>query len=95
MKDIILDENTDLIFLNGDFKIFESTLQHQKLLLFTAKGHWKHAPEVGVGVENYFLNENYAGLLQETRKQLVMDGMSVGDIQVTNFGELQIKAEYA
>lgn len=93
MKDLVLD-NDDLLFEAGDFKLSDTTLQHQKLIIHTTKGDWKYTPETGVGIEKYFLNENFAGLIKEIRKQLVIDGMSVEDISITNIGELQIKAEY-
>jgi hypothetical protein len=94
MNDFVLDKDNDLTFVDGDFQIRQTDLQHQKLITYTKKGDWKYAFAVGVGIERYFLNENLAGLLSEIRKQLVMDGMKVQSVTLDSLGEIRVKGEY-
>ncbi len=94
VNDIVLDAELDLLFVDGDFFVFDTTLQHQKLIVETNKGDWKNVPEVGVDMKNYFLNENFSGLLTEIKKQLVIDGMDVQSVSINEKAALTIKAEY-
>lgn len=94
INDIVLDGDLDLLFSDGDFVSSDTTLQHQKLIILTNKGDWKNAPEVGVNMRKYFLNENFSGLLVETKKQFVIDGMNVQSVSINENAELITKAEY-
>ncbi len=49
-KDILLDENNDLIFRNGDFVIGESEEQEIKCILQSVKNDYKQTPEIGVNL---------------------------------------------
>lgn len=46
-KDILLDDNNDLKFLNGDFDTGESEMQEVALILQSTQGEWKNEPLLG------------------------------------------------
>ncbi|KOY85031.1 hypothetical protein AD998_01715 [bacterium 336/3] len=94
MNDLILDKDGDILIENGDFKVGDATLQHQKLIIYSSPGHWKFAPTTGVGIEKYYLNENFAKLISEVRKQMVIDGMKVESVSLSNTGNILVKADY-
>lgn len=85
MKDILLDQNADLAILNGDFVVARSNEQHQEHLLVFQKGALKDLPQVGVGLENYLMDDDIDGMLREIRHQFEKDGMAV---QAVAFDEL-------
>lgn len=94
-KDYILDTQTlDLVIENGDFKLAESTKQHQRLLLQAAPGDYKHSPLTGVGLAYYLLDEQSGNLNSAIRNTFVKDGMSVRSIGITKDGSLNIDASY-
>ncbi|MCX6232441.1 MAG: oxidase [Bacteroidetes bacterium] len=92
--DILLDENFDLAVVDGDFVLGESTQQHQELLLLINKGELKEFPLAGVGLNEYLLDDGeMLELTQEICKQFSVDGMKVGEIELS--GEsIKINAEY-
>lgn len=92
MQDILLTNELNLSFLNGDFIAAESTSQHQKLLLLAQKGNYLQNPDIGVGVESY-LNDERDGLAVEIRSQFEMDGMKVAKLQL-NGTIIEIEAPY-
>ena len=55
MKDIILNETNDLVFVNGDFKLDYSDEQNMASVIRANKGEFKQFPTIGVGID-YFLN---------------------------------------
>jgi hypothetical protein len=94
MKDILIDNTTyEEKITNGDFVTGESTLQHQKLLLETAKGDWKESPVVGVGAAAYLKEEDESGLLTEIKSQFELDGMNVKKVAYNN-EQITIDANY-
>lgn len=93
MKDILLDEDNDLVIQNGDFKIGISDEQHKKLLLISDKGTFKQYPDVGVGIFGYLQDESTADLFREIRLQFTSDGMKVNSIRMEN-GKIVINANY-
>ena len=81
MSDILLSDNLDLVFQNGDFVIDESQAQQIKLCLLTAKGEWRENPTIGVGLDSYLVGENtQLDLSAEIRKQLEGDGATVESV---------------
>ena len=74
-KDILLDENNDLIFQNGDFAIGESEKQEIKMILQAVKNDYKQTPELGVNLIEYLNNTQDVRHLRQTIKlNLRMDG---------------------
>ena len=95
MNDIALDSNDDLVILNNDISIVESTQQHQRQLLINDKGTFKENPTICVGLFNYLDNENPQDLLRNINIEYTRDGMQVNSIQLTNDGKININAYYA
>jgi len=84
--DIILDENYDLIFENGDYKIDDATYQQVQLILLSSKGWWKQTPQLGAGLQEQFNGELDREFLQKARLNLQADGFTVNTLKVTNEG---------
>ena len=93
MNDFILDSEGDLLFENGDLVIGESTLQHQQLLLTTAKGEWKQWPKVGIGMDDFLNDDTVNSMMNEISHQFELDGMKVKSIN-SGDGKLYIDASY-
>jgi hypothetical protein len=92
--DILLDENFDLKFENGDIQIGESTRQHQQLIILTEKGSNRQYPTRGVGITNFINDDLVGGLNSVIKRELELDGMIVKAVQ--GIGDnLIIEAEYA
>ena len=95
MNGILLDDNYDLIFRNGDIAQGEVTTQSQNLLLITNKGDWKHRPWMGVGLGLFLKDEAWFGeVSQEINRQFEADGMEVNDITFDDYDKINIDAEY-
>jgi hypothetical protein len=83
MKDLIFDDDEDILILNGDFDISDSTIQHQFDLLKSAPGDWLFAPEIGVNVESFLDSEtNVNDLFRRIKFEFDRDGMQVDSIQI-------------
>ncbi len=93
--DYIQTEDGDLLIRDGDFVVNESTKQHQRDLLIANKGEYKQHPTVGVGLNNYLLDE-----MEENEFKVMVttefenDGMRVGSIGVNDFDAAVIEAAY-
>jgi len=53
MKDLLLDENNDLLFKNGELVIGEREMQDIGLIIGSNEGDWKEYPLVGMGMPKY------------------------------------------
>lgn len=93
MTDFLLNDS-DLLIINNDFVLGESTLQHQQLLLQSNKGDWKENPLAGVSVLSWLKDDNEAGLLSEIKQEFEKDGMKVNKLQLLN-GKIEIDAYYS
>jgi len=94
MEDLLLDENGDLSFSDGDFVIGFSDEQHQQHILIANKGEYKEFPEIGVGLIGMLGDDDYTPILIEAKKNLQYDGMTVRNIKFENDGNLTIYGEY-
>lgn len=98
-NDILLDDDFDLLFEDGDLVIGESTRQHQQLLLLSAKGEIREFPTRGVGIYDWTLDDSPGDLNSEIKRQFELDGMTVQQVKarVTSAGlnSLEIEAVYA
>lgn len=87
-KDILLDDNFDLIIENGDFKIGNSDIQHIQLICITDLGHWKQSPLQGVGIHNYISSSGQqAALKRNISIQLAADGYKVNEVILKGINE--------
>lgn len=84
-NDIILDDDYDVRFANGDFLCGFSDPQHLALITITDLGHWKENPFLGVGIYRK-LGGNFtpAELKAACQTQYEADGYKVNRIQVSN-----------
>jgi hypothetical protein len=88
IKDIILDENLDLVIENGDFKISNSDMQHIELICITDVGHWKQSPLLGVGIQKYIASSGQQDALKRAINiQLASDGYKVNQILLKGTNE--------
>jgi len=81
-NDILLADFAPAI-VNGDFKVGESTRQHQELLILIEKGELREFPLFGVGIRTQTLDENPAAVRAEIKRQFEMDGMKVLEVSGT------------
>lgn len=91
--DILLDEDLDLLFEDGDLVIGESTRQHQQLLLLSEKGEIREYPTRGVGLRSWILDDAMGSLNGEIKKQFELDGMKVQGVKLSGT-TLEIEATY-
>jgi hypothetical protein len=94
MKDFLQLPDGDLDFSNGDISYVDASLQHQRDTILTRPGALKHAPTVGVGVEDYFNDDSPEDLLRKTRQEMLKDGMNVKKISVDETGRINILGYY-
>lgn len=92
MKDLLLNDNNDLLLHTGDFTIGESKMQQQRLVLQSHKGEWKQHPLVGVGVESFLEDEEVEELFAEIREQFKIDGHIIKSLELNNMGKIIVKA---
>ncbi|GAA4825599.1 hypothetical protein [Algivirga pacifica] len=52
-KDILLNENNELLIVNGDFVVGEADEQNIRLNLVSHKGDWRQHPEAGFGIDRF------------------------------------------
>lgn len=84
----------DIDLSKGDIKYVESTVAHQRDIIFTAPGELKFAPLTGVGIHDFINDENPADMLRMVRKKFIQDGQTVNSVQRNNEGQLEIDAYY-
>ncbi|MFK7059569.1 hypothetical protein V3Q90_05460 [Flavobacterium oreochromis] len=89
-KDFELDQDGDLLFVNGDFSLAPSDQQHVEHILEAVKGEYKQYPTVGFGVVNYLkTNVSEAEFKRDLKIQLEQDNYKNCRIDLTN-GQLKI-----
>lgn len=82
--DFLLDEDSDLMIVDGDFYIGPSDQQHATLILNTTVGSWNQFPLVGVGIQYYQASAGQTALLQRNvYVQFQVDGYNI-DRLLTN-----------
>jgi len=91
-KDILLDDNNELQFRNGDFLVEESDGQHIQDILIAAPGHYKQYPLLGANITNGLNGSNTIEFKRNIRLQLESDGMEVETINFNN-DQININAE--
>lgn len=93
-KDVLLDDDFDLMIVDGDFVVNESTAQHQKILIFSEKGEFKEVPMRGIGARRYLEDHAPDNFAREMRTEFTTDGMKVNKIQIAADLSIQIDASY-
>jgi len=91
--DILLNDEFDIRYENGEMVRGESTQQHQLLITICAKGEWKENPTSCVGAFNYLKDDDEKGLLAEVKKEFERDGMEIKSIGMKD-GNLTVDAVY-
>lgn len=82
MKDILLDSNDDLLIVNGDFAIGESTDQEVGILLRLNPGELKEDPLLGPGLIRLIQSQaSEADIKRLVKVHLARDGKSYEDMQ--------------
>jgi hypothetical protein len=94
MTDFLLDDNFDLLIIDGDLVVGESSAQHQRILLLADKGEFKDAPMRGVGSLRYLEDHTPDNLAREIRTEFAADGMTVNKIQIASDLTIQVDANY-
>lgn len=95
MYDYKQTEDGDLDLSTGDLVVAESTYQHERDLLLSAKGHIRQKPEAGIGTVDYLLDNEPEALLRAARKEFTSDGMKVKKIAFSPYSnELEMEASY-
>ena len=96
MKDILLTDGFDLLIRDGDIVIGESTVQHQDLLLIAQKGSFKQSPDIGVGIENFLMDEDFEGMCKRINGEFVKDGQKCDSVKYDSVtGEITYNAKYS
>lgn len=88
-QDLLLDDNYDLMVINGDLAIGLSEQQHIALIVVTAPGHWKDSPFLGFNAAGYLgsgaTKQEMAGNLSE---QLRSDNSVLDQLNTGSNGEI-------
>lgn len=84
----------DLLIIDGDLAVDESTAQHQKILILADKGEFKEVPMRCVGARRYLEDHAPDSLAREIRTEFAADGMTVNKIQIASDLTIQVDANY-
>jgi len=94
MLDFRQDTNGDIDLTGGDIHYVESTVAHQRDLLFASMGELKHAPTAGAGVHDFINDETPEAMLRMVRRKFIQDGMTVNSVKIGADGQLVVDAYY-
>ena len=91
----MLNDNFDLMIVNGDLVIGNSNVQHQDLLLIAQQSSFKQSPYVGVGIENFLMDDDVTGIVGKVREEFIKDGQQLTSINYNEQTEqLTYDADY-
>ena len=93
MKDFKHTLDGDIDLSGNDFLKTEPTKQHQRDIILTRAGALKYAPLKGVGIEDFFNDDNPEEMMRKVRQEFIKDGQKVRKISFEN-GNLEILANY-
>jgi hypothetical protein len=95
MQDIALNDNADILAVNGDWGVQYSDPNHIRDIVQSYVGNWKEYPTCGVGIFNFVgSNGQEAALTALVQAQLQQDGfINTNGIQaIQDFnGQFQLK----
>lgn len=92
-QDIGLYKN-DLVFVDGDFAVTESDVQHVMDTIAAFPGWWKENPADGVGIFQYLSSAGQAQVLERSIKVNIMsDGYKSDAVKtkIDNAGNLTVE----
>jgi len=79
--DILLDNDFDLQFLDGDFAIDDSQYQELKNIIIHKAGDYKQFPNLGVGIQSIIGGQWTIGLKQAVVTQLASDNYQARNVK--------------
>lgn len=92
-KDILVEDNNDLLIENGDFVVGDSDIQHIDHIITAQPGEYKETPQLGFGVINYLKsNATKTKFKRDLRVQLNFDGYENPNIDLED-GFKNLKVE--
>lgn len=94
MQDFRQDTNGDIDLTKSDIHYVESTVAHQRDLLFTGMGELKHAPTAGAGIHDFINDETPEAMLRMVRRKFIQDGQTVKSVKIDSDGQLVVDAYY-
>lgn len=92
-RDILLDENNEVLIADGDFVTGQSDQQHVKHIVMAFKGEYKAHPLVGFGALSYLKRDDKieSEFRRDLKIQLDNDGYNDPDIDLSEgFQKLKI-----
>lgn len=92
MQDVGLDTGNDLVFLNGDFQVIESTYQEVKTILENPPGTFKLDGFLGIDLSNELDDDGNSNFNAELKKQLKRDNKKLIRYAIQN-GKLLLDVE--
>lgn len=93
-KDILLNDDDDLLVLNGDLVLNESSQQEVDLLLRSNQGDWRASPLTGFGLNRRMRNQvNRTQFERELSGQLELDGFDQVVVSLSSTDGLKISAK--
>lgn len=92
-KDILVDDQNDLVINNGDFLCENSDIQHVDHIITAQPGEYKETPQLGFGVILYLKTHTAeTKFKRDLRVQLNFDGYENPKIDLTGgFTNLKIE----
>lgn len=92
-QDILLNNDNELQFFNGDFLVGNSDNQHVQTIIEANKGNFLETPTLGVGIVEYkSSNISAAELEKRVRIELQKDGYKLDRVTINGFN-IQIEAK--
>ena len=87
-QDIQLDNNHDLVVVDGDFVSELSDDRHVNMIIISAKGNFRFAPFLGVDISAFLNAVGQADFLtREIQDNLQIDGYAVNSVGYGSNGE--------
>lgn len=87
--DIKLTAEFDLAIANGDFELCENLNQQVGCLLAANAGDYRQNPTIGIGLQDYLLDERLDDLKRVMRLNFVKEGLAINRLNIAN-GEIMI-----
>lgn len=95
--DILLDDNFDLLFKNGDFVIDDADAQHIELIALLEPGQIRYSPLTGLGISRRLQSPMGLSQRDALRRaaylQLEIDGYQTGTASIEIKDIITIKAD--
>ncbi|WP_233860988.1 hypothetical protein [Tenacibaculum piscium] len=93
MNDILLDQDGDLMLVNGDFVIGDASEQSVAQILISKSGQWKEYPQIGADIQKSQHGKIDRFLERNISVQLASDGFNVDTLEINEKG-INLKGSY-